>query len=73
MKYNGVRDLIILSNYRFGNWVLYKFNIPIIKQLLWLIYKIWYKLVIETVLGSEVPAEAKIGKKFLKLNMVVMG
>lgn len=53
---------IILLTYYSGNWIYYKLRIPIIKQLFWIIYKIWNFIFIKATLGVDIPAECKIGR-----------
>ncbi|WP_025749557.1 serine O-acetyltransferase [Priestia megaterium] len=60
----GLREKIIIVNYRIGNYIYYKYKIPLVKQLLWFFYKIWYKVLIDVVMGTEITAETKIGKNF---------
>ncbi|PGY12667.1 serine O-acetyltransferase [Bacillus sp. AFS031507] len=62
MKKKGLRESTILLNYRFGNWVHYRCKILYIKQILWFLYKIWYKFLIDFIMGTEIPAETKMGK-----------
>lgn len=48
--------------YRYGNWIYYKVKIPIVRQLLYLIYKILNFIYFTLIAGAEVPAKCKIGK-----------
>lgn len=57
---NNIISMSILVNYRFGNWVFYRVKLPILRQLLLIIYKVWY-FVIRLVTSCEIPAQAKIG------------
>jgi serine O-acetyltransferase len=47
--------------YRLGNWILYKFNIPIIKNIIFIIYFI-LKRFVELMTGIEIANSAIIGK-----------
>ena len=54
---------IVISTYRFGNWSFYKFKIPVIRQLLLVLYKILDLLIVKTVAGADIPHKCKIGKR----------
>lgn len=62
----GIHGLIVLNNYRIGNWLFYKCNLPVVKNIFWIIYRLFDYFLVRTFLGSEFPAQAKIGKN-LKL------
>ena len=47
--------------YRFGNWVTSKFNIPVLKQLFFLVY-FFLKRLTEILTGIEIAHNAEIGK-----------
>ncbi|PGN53936.1 serine acetyltransferase [Priestia megaterium] len=59
---SGVITLFTLVIYRFGNWVYYQMNIPIIKHLLWAVYKILDLIFVRLLMNAELPAQTKIGK-----------
>lgn len=59
-----LRELIVRINYKFGNFVYYKIQIPIIRQILWAIYKIFF-ILIQSFLGTSIPAKCRIGKKLI--------
>lgn len=54
--------LISMSIYRFGHWVRYNFKIPIIKKLLWVLYRILDTILVRLICQCEIPAECYIGK-----------
>lgn len=56
----GVISPIVIITYRFGNWVHYTFRFPIIKSLLWFMYRVLYFFVC-VISKSEIPATAKLG------------
>lgn len=53
---------MVIIIYRYGNFIYYKVKIPVIRQILYLIYKIIDVFVIKFCLGSEIPAKVKIGR-----------
>jgi serine O-acetyltransferase len=52
----------MMAVYRYGNWVHRSVRIPILSQLLWLIYWIAYIAISIVVFGSQIPAKCTIGK-----------
>lgn len=63
-KNNGGITKLMLFTYRFGNWLFYDFRVPILKQFLWLIYKIMNFVFLIVISNCEIPAQVKIGKGF---------
>lgn len=61
-KYGGLHGLLVLSTYRFGNFVNYKVKTPILRQILWIIYKILNTFFVKIFLGCDFPAKCKLGK-----------
>lgn len=59
----SIVSIVIITIYRFGNWIFYQFQIPILKQMLWIIYRL-IDFFLKLVLLCEIPATAKIGKGF---------
>lgn len=57
----GLLSISVLVTYRFGNWIFYNVNVPVIKQILWLIYKIMDFIFVRVVSSAEIPAQTKIG------------
>ena len=54
--------LIALLIYRFGNIVYYKIKIPIIRHILWFLYRFLDIFIARTLTSSEINAKAQIGK-----------
>lgn len=53
-----------MSIYRTGNKIYYKVKIPIIRQILWVVYRLLDIVIVETLLSADFPAQCKIGKEF---------
>jgi serine O-acetyltransferase len=47
--------------YRIGNIIYYKVNIPVLKQLLWILYRMIDLLIIRLFMNCEFPAQCQIG------------
>ncbi len=60
-KYISNLGILYLAVYRYGNWVFYKVRIPIIRHLLWFVYKIFNLIIIQIIGGGDIPARAKVG------------
>lgn len=54
--------MIVLPIYRFGNLIYYKFKIPVLKQLLFVLYMILDNIFVKVICQCEFPARCKIGK-----------
>ena len=52
---------IFLTIYRFGNWVYYNVRVPIVRQILLVIYRVVDFAIIRIVGGGELPAQCSIG------------
>lgn len=52
---------IIMSVFRFGNWLYYDFNMPIVQKLLWMIYQFLDVIIVRGYCGADIPPSAKIG------------
>lgn len=52
---------IVISTYRAGNYIYYGVQLPILKQILFFIYKLWNFFLMNLCLNCEIPAKAKIG------------
>ena len=63
IKNNTKFSAIIIAIFRFGNFVNKKIHIPIIRQFLFIIYKILDWLIIRIICNSEFPPSIKIGKR----------
>ncbi|WP_182004764.1 serine O-acetyltransferase [Priestia aryabhattai] len=62
MQLGGFHGVIVMSIYKTGNFIYYRFNIPILKHLLFFVYLLTDYFIVRTVLGCEFPAKCKIGK-----------
>ena len=58
----GLHAAIVLGVYRMGNYLHYRFKVPLIRELLQLIYYIVDSLLVKTLLNSEFPAQCRIGR-----------
>ncbi|MFE4810520.1 serine O-acetyltransferase [Peribacillus simplex] len=58
---NGIISRLMLNVYRFGNRIFYNINTPIIRQVLWMLYKFLDVIIVKIVGGADIPAQAKIG------------
>ncbi|WP_317011724.1 serine O-acetyltransferase [Niallia taxi] len=56
------RDRYIVYIYRYGNWVYYKVNIPIIRHLLGALYKLLDTVFVRILARAQIPAKCKIGE-----------
>ena len=63
IKNNTKFSAIIIAIFRFGNFVNKKIHIPIIRQFLFIIYKILDWLIIRIICNSEFPPSITIGKR----------
>lgn len=61
-----LKNAILLLIYRFGHYILYHMDIPIVKQLMWVLYRILDVIYVQTILHAEFVAKCTIGKS-LKL------
>ncbi|MBP3039045.1 serine acetyltransferase [Bacillaceae bacterium Marseille-Q3522] len=52
---------IVMTVFRFGNWLYYRFKIPVVRQLLWIIYIFLDTIVVRGYCGTDIPPSAKIG------------
>lgn len=55
--------ILPLMVYRLGNHLHYRFRVPVLKQLLWVLYRILYILVIRICSQACFPATAKVGAR----------
>ncbi|MBW9145269.1 serine acetyltransferase [Clostridium sp. CM027] len=63
MNKNGIISKLILLIYRLGNRIYYKIKTPIIRQILWILYRSLDILIVQIIGGSDFPAQAQIGSK----------
>lgn len=61
-RYNKPSGVLTMLVYRFGNFVYYKVNIPIVRHLLLIIYLILDILIVKLLCNAEFPARAKINR-----------
>lgn len=64
LKHNNVKDPLVVSvliTYRFGNWVCYSCKVPLLRQVLWIIYRVMDLIVVRIVNGGMIPGECRIG------------
>lgn len=64
LKANNWRDPLTmgpLTVYRFGHWVLYRFRFPIVRIVLWLLYRLLDLFVVRIVCRAQIPAQCQIG------------
>jgi len=59
---NGLFSKLLLTTYRFGHSVHYNVKIPLIRQLLWLLYKVLDFFFVKLLYQAEFPAKAHIGE-----------
>ncbi|HHT7186922.1 TPA: serine O-acetyltransferase [Bacillus cereus] len=64
-RHSGPRGLIIMSIYRFGNTIHYRVKVPLLRQILLLLYRILDTIFVRMFLNAEFPAQAKIGKNII--------
>lgn len=57
----GPLGFIMMIVFRFGDFIFYKVKIPIVKQILWVIYKLVDLIIVRTLGNAEIPAGTKIG------------
>lgn len=62
-RLGGIHGLIVMFVYRIGNNIYYKVNVPILKQVLWIVYRMIDLLIIRLFMNCEFPAQSQIGKK----------
>lgn len=55
-------SILVLTVYRFGNFVHYSIKIPGIRQIFKLLYSILDLFIVKGLAGSEIPAKCRIGK-----------
>lgn len=63
MYVGGFHGVIVLTVYRSGNFIYYRVNIPIVRQLLLAVYYLIDYILVRMMLNSEFPAPCKIGKR----------
>lgn len=56
-----VNGKLVLTIYRFGNWLYYGFKVPVLHQLLWGIYKVLNLVIAKGFCSADIPASTKIG------------
>lgn len=61
-----LRSLIIVSIYRLGNLIYKYIHIPVLRQIIYLLYKVINLVIVKVLLGVDLPGDCVIGKK-LKL------
>ncbi|ASS94680.1 serine O-acetyltransferase [Peribacillus simplex] len=61
-RLGGIHGIIVMFVYRIGNIIYYKVNIPILKQVLWIMYRMVDLLIIRLFLNCEFPGQCQIGK-----------
>ncbi|MFD9628590.1 serine O-acetyltransferase [Peribacillus muralis] len=61
-RLGGIHGVIVMFVYRIGNIIYYKVNIPILKQLLWIMYRMIDLFIIRLFMNCEFPAQCQIGK-----------
>ncbi|MGE7588756.1 serine O-acetyltransferase [Peribacillus sp. NPDC101480] len=62
-RLGGIHGIIVMFVYRIGNIIYYKVNVPILKQVLWILYRMIDLLIIRLFMNCEFPAQSQIGKK----------
>lgn len=58
---NSLISKAVLATYRYGN-LIYKIQIPIVKQVLWFVYRLLDFFIINIIANADIPAECNIGK-----------
>lgn len=61
-RLSGAHGIIVMVVYRFGNFIYYKVETPVLKRILWFIYKFIDIFFVKLFLNSEIPAQCIIGK-----------
>ncbi|WP_366249947.1 hypothetical protein [Terribacillus aidingensis] len=61
-RLGGIHGIIVMSFYRYGNWVYYKVKIPGIRHILWTFYRLIDFCFVRLFLNCEIPAQCHIGK-----------
>lgn len=56
---------LVISIYRFGNFIYYKVKIPVVRTILLMIYKLLNLFFVKIAFNTELPAECKIGKNLI--------
>lgn len=62
---NGLISKLLLYTWFFGHYIYYRVKIPVVRQLLYVIYRILDLLIVRTVCSSSVPPTCKIGKNII--------
>lgn len=60
----GFLPKIVILIYRFGNFIIYKFKLPVVKQLLYVIYRIVDLVFLKILLNDDIPAGFQAGWGF---------
>lgn len=61
---NALKSKCILLVYVLGNYVYYKCRIPVVKQILYIMYRVLNLLVVEVLFNNEIDGRIKIGHNF---------
>ncbi|MPW03850.1 serine acetyltransferase [Limosilactobacillus fermentum] len=60
----GLLPKIVILVYRFGNFTVYKVKLPVVKQLLYIVYRIIDLFFLKMLFNDDIPAEFKAGWGF---------
>ncbi|WP_262316911.1 serine acetyltransferase [Lacticaseibacillus parakribbianus] len=55
----------VIGVYRTGNWLYYRFKLPVLRQLLLLVYKIVNLIFLKFAMGIDIPATVRIGPELV--------
>ncbi|MCT3297245.1 serine acetyltransferase [Lactiplantibacillus pentosus] len=60
----GLLPKIVVMIYRFGNFIVYKVRIPLVKQALYVVYRFLDLIFLKFLLNDDIPAKFKAGSGF---------
>jgi len=62
---NKPSGILTMAVYRYGNTVYYRVTIPVLRELLLLLYAVLDNVIVKLLCGAEFPARCRIGKALL--------
>ncbi|MFF2446504.1 serine O-acetyltransferase [Neobacillus sp. NPDC058068] len=57
----GPLGFIMMIIFRFGDLIYYKVKLPVVRQILWIVYKVLDLIIVRILGNAEIPAGTKIG------------
>lgn len=60
---NTTLTRLALVTYRFGHWVFYDVGIPVVRRLLWVVYRLLDLVFVKIACGADIPASCHIGPR----------